>query len=427
MSKRKKQDRTIVTPGISTDLAETGEKLVFWKQILPEDTINYTDESGQTRVINFDRNYHQDCIDSFRKRAVDQTCFQLATPTNSHGRDFDPERQRAEVLDMATLDQLPPEIQAKVEHKPGLYAKMKFWDKRAARSVLQNPKLGVSARVRENFTRVDGTRIKRAVIHVLGTIDPRITGMSAWQAADFSYDPKDGFVLDLSSNHYQGDQMPKAPKSKKRSADDLPSAADIEAMNDEELTAFLDELEADDDLEDDADTSDEDEDEDDDDLEDDEDEDEDDNTGAQSGTRQLTGASLSNKARNAISLANENAAEANRRAYQALRNQAKAEFKALRVELLAAGVPADKIDLAQPVLERADPLVIDLSNSGEEDLDVTAVVLELLDGYKGTVDMSNEAGHSGTVNVAGGDDDPDAEALAAWEAQFPTGMIVSTD
>lgn len=415
MAKRK-SDRTIFTPRIATlDFAVPGEKLVFWKQILPKRAIKYKDK-GETRVINFNDEYFDDCLKSFQDRAIDQTMFQLANSDNSHGRDFDPERQRAEVIDMAKFDDLPDEVktqaQAEADNPDGLWAKMRFFNKRAAKSVQENPKLGVSARVRENFERVDGKFIKRAVIHVLGTIDPRVTGMSAWQAADLSYDPGSGYVLDLSESHYEGNAMAKNSGKGGTAVIDIPTEEEIEAMTDEELEAYLAEGSA--------------EGEGDEDTEGDEDEgdgetDDDEGDGEPTArARETTGASLSNKARKAIDLANAQAAEAHARANQALKRQAKAEFRAYRSELIAAGVPAGDVDLAQPVLERADPMVVDLSNFGETDIDVTDIVRKLLEARKGTVDMSEESGHNGVVDLAGGENDPDTAMLDEWESQFPS-------
>jgi hypothetical protein len=416
----KKSDRTIFTPRVSTaDLANTGDRLVYWKQILPEAPIQYTDR-GQTRTINFDRNYHRDVINAFHEKAVDQTCFQLANPLNGHGRDYDPERQRAEVLDMATLDELPDDVKAKVGNKPGLYAKMRFFDKKSAKAVEKNPNLGVSARVRENFVRADGKFVKRAVVHVLGTIDPRVTGMSAWQSADLSYDPDNGYVLDLSNATYEGN--PVATKNKGKGSKDvdlgvsIPTDEEIDAMSDEELNQFLAEGEAalaaeladeDDDLDDE-----DDDDEEDDDLDDEDDDTQDDDTQE---------ASLSTKHQRAIDLANAQAAQASQRANEALARQAQAEFTAYRTQLIMKGVPPEKIDLAQSVLARADDMVVDLSNTDDGDLNVTEVVRQLLEGYEGTIDMSNESGHSGTVDLAGGENDPDAEMLEAWDDIVPSG------
>jgi hypothetical protein len=419
MAKRE-QDRTIYTPTIETNLAETQDRLVYWKQILPEAPIQYT-ENGQVRTIDFNADYHRDCIKSFRDHAIDQTCFQIADSKNRHGRDFDPERQRAEVVDMATWDDLPDDVKEKVgSDKRGLYAKMRFFDKNAAKSVEQNPGLGVSARVRENFMRADGKFIKRAVIHVLGTIDPRVTGMSGWQAADLSYDPDNGYVLDLSNEHYEGNAA-MAPKSKSKgnnTLDHIPSDDEIDAMTDEELDAFLAAGQA----ELDAETGEDDEPDDDeldDELDELDDEPDDDQGVGNSRTRETVGASLTNPQRRAIDLANAQAAQANQRANDALKRQAKAEFRGYRTELIAAGVRPADVDLCEPILTRANDMVVDLSNDDSDDINVTEIVRTLLESHRGDIDMSIEQGHSGTFDASSGENDPDQEMLDAWDAQFP--------
>ena len=402
----KRAERTIFSPMSTADFAQGEDKLIFWKQILPKAPVHYID-NGTKRLINFDDEYLRDCVKAFRKKeGIDQTMFQLANSENGHGHDFDPERQRAEVIDMATYDELPPEVREKVGGSDGLYAKMRFFDKKAARVVMQNPNLGVSARVRENFPRWDGKVVKRAIIHVAGTIDPKVSGMSPWAPADLSYDPKDGYVLDLSNETFEGNRM--AGKSKER-GNAIPTDEEIDAMSDEELDAFLadsglsdaelDELEGSLDDLDDTD--------DDDDLAD--------------APAETVGASLSNDAQQAIDLANAQAAEANRRALNAQKRQAKAEFAAYRSELIGKGVPVEKIDLAQPVLARPEnALVVDLSNTDDGTLDVSKIVRELLEGYAGVVDMTGEQGHNGTVDFANGDDDPESELLEAWDTQYPT-------
>ena len=115
-----------------------------------------------------------------------------------------------------------------------------------------------------------------------------------------------------------------------------------------------------------------------------------------------------------IELANGRAAFATQQATEALRRLAAAEWKSTEAEYLNAGVPPHLLDLAKPVLARSDDMVIDLSNSEEEDVNVSAVVRGLLDASKGMIDLSAEAGHVGSYTDG---EDPDAEALALWDKQ----------
>jgi hypothetical protein len=121
---------------------------------------------------------------------------------------------------------------------------------------------------------------------------------------------------------------------------------------------------------------------------------------------------MSKKAKDDIELANQAVASANARANEALKRVAEAEWREERNTLLGEGVPPHALDLAAPVLNRADDMVIDLSNEDGEDVNASQIVRDLLDSMKGMVDLSTEEGHSGT-----GNGDEDAELLAKWDAE----------
>lgn len=402
---------TVVTPQSSTwDLSEVeGEPLTYWKQILPEGSIRYGD-----RTLTFDADYHRECIKSFRDGVVQQTAFQLANPLNGHGRDMDPERQRALVEDMRL---------AEPDEQPGLYAKLRFFDAKAARSVRDNPGLGVSARIRENMIDKAGRRVKAAVVHVLGTLDPVVTGMSPWRAVDLSSETE-GDMLDLSNSEYEGVGMAKG-KSGTAVLDDEPLTVEqIREMSDADLEALLDSIpsgelddELDDELEDDTD-EDTDENADDDadtDADVDDETDEDDSDDEPDDDTQE--ASLSTSQRRALDLSNAAVREADRKATDALRRAAAAEWKAERAQYADAGVPPADLDLAAPILSRPEEFVVDLSNedgAGAE-LNVAQIVRALLESREGTIDMSRELGHGAN----GDDEDEDAALLAAWDAESP--------
>jgi hypothetical protein len=397
--------RTIITP-VDVSLAVEESPLVFWKQILPEDSIVY-----EGRKITFDRQYHQDCIDEFKSRGSGaQTTFQLANPLNSHGRDLDPERQRGLTEDMALFEDLPPTVQEKIiakegTAKPGLYAKIRFFNKKAARSVRENPDLGVSPRVRENALDSKGNLVKRAVVHVLGTIDPRVQGMSPWLAVDLASSDS-GVVIDLSTQTFKGEKkMAKGstkvakPRTLEELEDDVENA---EEWTNEEITLYL---QAHPDAADDSDDTDTDDDDDEDDDTDDEDDDDEDD-------EDVDTTSLSRKQKRRIDLANAQIADAQARANEALRRQADAEWKAERTDWAKKGVAPADLDLAEPVLNRPDTFVVDLSHEGgkKKSLDVSAIVRGLLESLAGTVDLSSESGH-GSDNS----DDPKKADEAAQE------------
>lgn len=351
-------------------------KVAFWKMILPRKSVEYTAKDGTRQTLDFDEAYLTDLA---KNAAVDSCGFLLADKENGHT--MDPERWRGDV--------------AKFEVRPdGLYGKVVFPNADAAKAVLDNPKLGVSARIREGVQKSDGTVIPRGIIHVLGTLDPQISGMSDWETADLS---KSGEVLDLTEEHYkEPDMATKTTKTEAKSLRDF-TEADIDAMTDDELDEFLSEF-----VPEFSDIVDEDDDDDDDEVVD-ETKDE----------RELVGAGADmSKVAEDIELANGRAAYATSRAEDALSRLAESEWKSTSAEYLAAGVPPHLLDLAKPILARADEMVIDLSNTGEKDINVASIVIGLLDAAKGTIDMSNEAGHTGTFAEG---EDPDAEILANWD------------
>src|SRR5205809_7930654 len=61
-------------------------------------------------------------------------------------------------------------------HGDGLYIQAELTD-RGEQVLRDNPYLGVSARIVENYNRSDGKFYKAAVQHVLGTLDPRLPGL----------------------------------------------------------------------------------------------------------------------------------------------------------------------------------------------------------------------------------------------------------
>jgi hypothetical protein len=367
--KGKKMDLSITTPMFEGewDLSAQDGKIAFWKQILPKKQIHYTAKDGSRQTLNFDDRYLTDLANN---KAVDKIGFLLADKDNAHT--MDPERFRGEVAAMEVRED-------------GLYGKIVFPSREAAKAVLDNPDLGVSARIREGIQRSDGSTISRGIIHVLGTLDPQVSGMSGWQTADLSTEAGD--VLDLTDSNYEDTTMAFDPN---RSVLDY-TDEDIAAFTDEETDAYIEACATElgvilgepEDL--------------------DEDLDEDETTERQPEM------ALSNEAQREIDLARSTANEA-------LRRLAAEKWNSDREKYLLAGVPPHLLDLAIPVLNRADEMVIDLSNSDEDDVNVSAIVRGLLDAAKGTVDLSTESGHSGTF-VIGSGEDPDAELLDLWDKQ----------
>lgn len=366
---------SFITPRVhntDVDLAHEDGRLAFWKQILPIRTVKYTAKDGSRQQIDFTREYLTELANN---QAVDSLGFLLADKNNTHT--MDPERWRGKVAKLEVRDD-------------GLYGKVVFANADAAKAVLDNPELGVSARIRPNVEKSDGSTLGSGIIHVLGTLDPQVEDMHPWQATDLSIENDE--VLDLSDEEYED----MAAKTDEKAVEDY-TDADIEAMNDEELDAFLAEFGP----------SEEDYTE-----ETDEHEDEDEHKPE----RELVGAGADmSKVNEDIELANQSAARANARADEALRQLATTKWEATRGEYLSAGVPPHALDLAAPVMSRTGDMVIDLSNTDEDDVNVSTVVRGLLDSMKGIVDLSSEMGHNGTFTEG---EDPDKAVLDRWADEF---------
>lgn len=391
----KKKARTVIAPAVydlAAGVEEKGGKLRFEKQILPLQTIDYTAKNGERRQLTFDEKYLKNLELAFAEHALDQVPFVLADADNRHT--MDPERVRGVVTGVRVITE---------GEKPGLYGTIEFSNNEQARAVLLNPDLGVSARIRENVLTSSGGKFPAALIHVLGTMDPQVTGMGSWTPVDLS-----GYtdnVLDLSKET----DVPKTKTDEqqkpvvKKALEDY-TDADIDAMNEAELDAWLAEFAPDVLAE--FNTQ-------------DEPEDETDVPEAEAVDAELQGASLSNQAED-VKLANEQAAFERDRANGFAKKYGEQRWATERNELEAAGVPAYLLDLATPVMSRAEDTVIDLSNEDADDLNVSDIVRGLLNGLKGAVDLAAEAGYelqfSNETDTA---DDPDAALLDAWNTQHP--------
>lgn len=169
---------TMLTPMDRGKARPSGASL-WRKQLLPIAKIDY-----KGRVIDFTRAYLADLVKAFNDRAYDQVPFQLADSANTHTND--PERFRGDIAALELTDD-------------GLDVIVAASDA-GAKVLRENPNLGVSARIVENYARADGRHFPAAVQHVLGTLDPRITGLRPWQAVEAAND--DGDVLDLTDAKY---------------------------------------------------------------------------------------------------------------------------------------------------------------------------------------------------------------------------------
>ena len=177
----------VLTPFTTADAVELGNRL-WRKQVLPIGDVEY-----KGRLLHFTKDYLGQLVAAFKSRAYDQVPFQMATHDNGHSND--PERTRGEVTDMELRDD-------------GLYVIAEV-NPRGEAVLRENPKLGVSARIVEDYARSDGQRYPAAIQHVLGTLDPRIPGLGAWQAIEAA-SPVPDEVIDLSASTFAGEAAPAA-------------------------------------------------------------------------------------------------------------------------------------------------------------------------------------------------------------------------
>jgi len=177
----------VLTPFTTADAVELGNRL-WRKRVLPVGDVEY-----KGRLLHFTRDYLGQLVSAFTSRAYDQVPFQLADAANTHSND--PERFRGEIKSMDLEDD-------------GLYVTAELTED-GERVLTANPRLGVSARIVEDYARSDGQRYPAAIQHVLGTLDPRIPGLGAWEAIEAA-SPVPDEVIDLSASTFAGEAAPAA-------------------------------------------------------------------------------------------------------------------------------------------------------------------------------------------------------------------------
>ena len=401
---------TLLTPVDHSKARPSGASL-WRKQILPVGTIDY-----KGRKITFSREYLASLVKSFADKAYDTVPFQFADGQNTHTNA--PEQRRGTVRDLElTDDGLDIIVEAGAD---------------AAKHLAEYPDLGVSARIVESYDRADGRHFPAAIQHVLGTLDPRITGMRPWQAIDAAND--DGDVLDLTALEYAAptatvtgptDTTPPAspapaqketgmaftPEQEARLAklldlDDtkfdkmLAAAEEGEQLSDEDLQALIESLPADEPAapEPVAEAAPEPE-----------------------AEKVPVGASLSVEAQAAIDLANSRAEETsielarvttalNRAAFEKERDHYSREY----------GIPPRITDLARPVLE-GEGHVVELANGSN--VDAGAIVRKVLSEVGKTVKMLDLSGEMGSPLDGGRDAERAAEEQTAAERKDLVGAV----
>lgn len=357
----------ILTP-FATDLATAVGPRTFRKQLLRTTKINY---KGQK--LDFSQAYMSTLADAFNDGAYDSVKFQLATEDNKHTDD--PERMRG------TLKA--------VEVGPdGLDGIIEFASDDAAQLVRDHPDLGVSLRIIPGLEKADGRKYPAAIKHVLGTIDPVVTGMRPWQAVDLAEENTDSDV-DLTSATFETKEpivaeMTDAQKTRLDKLLGLPdeqfdkllvdapeaaaeptearrglwaklrgkteAAADEAELTDEELEQLASDAEA-------------------------------------HANSETEGVALSAEAQAAIDLAQATAQQAVAGANDLATRLAKSEWAKEKADLVRKGVPPSILDLATPVLELPAG-AIDLSTAPDGTPDPVEALRKVVEACEGTVDLS---------------------------------------
>ena len=178
---------TVLTPLAKGTARPVGASL-WRRQLLPLGEIHY-----DGRKIAFTRDYLAGLVKAFAARAYDVVPFQFADADNRHTNK--PEQRRGTVKALELTDD---GLDVLIEAGPD-----------AAAHLREYPDLGVSASIVEAAPRADGRFFPAAIKHVLGTLDPRITGMRQWQAVEASspwqcvdFTADEGEIVNLTSYDY---------------------------------------------------------------------------------------------------------------------------------------------------------------------------------------------------------------------------------
>jgi hypothetical protein len=366
----------VTTAVLTPTTTATGQAVAgkLWrKQVLPVDeSITYTDGTGAKRTLAFDAGYLAKMVQAFNDGAYDTVKFQIADAKNTHTED--PERARGTVRALElTAD--------------GLDMIVDLTDD-GAKLIGDNPDLPVSARIVEDLARADGQQFPVAIKHVLGTLDPRINGMSPWQAVDLANDP-DIQTVDLSAAEYDTKE-PAVSEPTLSVWQKIGKALGLaDTATEDDVRAKLTDEKVIDPANDAGQLSAE------------------DLAALEALANEPEPVALTAEVQAAIDLANSRAEQAITETAQLRVNAAKSAWQAERLERLHAGVPAALLDLAAPWCGGDAPAgFIDLANTAttvESVRDAAAADMrKILDAHKGLIDLSviGESPHPDEDNAA---------------------------
>lgn len=345
------------------------------KQLLPIGEIEY-----KGRKLKFTRGYLANLVRSFKDKAFDQVPFQFAGADNKHTDD--PERFRGEIVDVELT-------------KDGLDLILEPTED-GTKALKDNPKLGVSARIYENYERSDGKTWRAAIQHVLGTLNPHVSGMKPWEAvASLSGELNVDSTLDLTAatiteqGKEEDNGMALSDTDKTALAELLKKVRDGGSkLSDDDINSLIDESAADDDTDDEEELSDEELDKLITDAEADLDEEDADD-------EELEPASLSGDGSDALELTNDTLRQ---QAIELARVTGEIDKNAYRNEradyVRDYGFPPKLIDLARPLLY-GHGHTVELSNGDE--IDAGAVMRRFIKGVGKQIkmlDLSDALGNS---------------------------------
>jgi hypothetical protein len=375
----------LLTPWVQSPAVELGNR-VWKKRVLPIGEISY-----QGRTLKFTPDYLKGLETAFKDGAYDYVPFQLADAANTHTND--PERYRGAITDMRA-------------EPDGLWVYLSPTE-RGEQVLKENPYLGVSARIVEQYNRADGKFYPAAVQHVLGTHDPRVVQLGPWQSVEMANGPQ--LVIDLTTASFAGEEnampdltpqqqanlsrlldmdpakldqligqpaAPEAPQGDGSSPDELSDQelSDlIEAMSDEELGELEEEFLTE--------------------------------TGAGMAATGLTA-----EAQMAIDLANARADENERQLGVFAQEFDKQRFEAEKRSLADLGVPGYITELARPLLQ-SNGHTVDLANGSR--VDAGQVMRKVLSEYAKMAQMLDLSTESGSE----WDEPPGAQPSAVEQAR----------
>lgn len=410
----------------------------YRKQLLRKGTIRYPHPDGSVEEVTFDEAYLRDLAEAFNAGAYDLAPFILADEKNRHA--LLPERYQGELKAVEVTED-------------GLDGILELADGAAELVDRTKGRLGVSVRIKNAVRHVDGRQFKRALHHVLGTLDPRMQGptlgLNPWQPIDLADSDPTETVLDLTGARYQEDKMPR-PTLEHLTDEQIETLTSLAAANDISLSdpdTESDEPDADDVDPDEQDTDDE----------GDQDADEDgEGEGSSDADDLADGAGITDDELDALidaeldsmgvslsaddddsdglDLSGDDGADVDevfeRREHDLAADDFEPDEAArLRAELarrdyMSAGVPPYLLDLAADVLALEDGSdTLDLASPLDgTHVDVRTIVTGLLDGLKGTVDLAREDGYGHEDSDGTTDQSPETQA---WLAHMQAEGLIS--